>query len=158
MTTSIQAGDRAPNFTAEAHTGQTISLADFQGKQAVVLFFYPKDHTAICTKEACAFRDAYEDFVTAGAAVIGVSMDSLDSHRSFAANKRLPFLLISDQDGMLRRLFGVPKTFGILPGRVTYVIDRAGMVRHVFNSQLFARRHVSEALEIVRKLSADALH
>ena len=154
----IQAGDRAPNFTAETHTGQKISLIDFQGKQAVVLYFYPKDGTAICTKEACAFRDAYEDFVQAGAAVIGVSTDSLDSHRTFATGQRLPFLLISDEDGSLRKLYGVPKTFGILPGRVTYVIDRDGIVRHVFNSQLFAGRHVSEALEIVRKLSADSLH
>jgi peroxiredoxin Q/BCP len=155
---AIQAGDRAPNFTTVTHTGQKLSLADFQGKQAVVLYFYPKDGTAICTKEACAFRDAYEDFVQAGAAVIGVSTDSSESHRSFAEGQRLPFLLISDVDGTLRKLFGVPKTFGILPGRVTYVIDREGIVRSVFNSQLFAGRHVSEALEIVRKLSAASLH
>lgn len=158
MNSPIQEGDRAPNFTAETHTGRKISLADFQGKQAVVLYFYPKDGTSICTKEACAFRDAYEDFVQAGAAVIGVSVDSLESHRSFAADKQLPFLLIGDEDGALRKLFGVPKTFGLLPGRVTYVIDREGVVRHVFNSQLFAGRHVSEALEIVRKLSTSTLH
>src|SRR5882757_3536853 len=102
---AIQAGDRAPNFTAVTHMGQKISLADFQGKQAVVLYFYPKDGTAICTKEACAFRDAYEDFVQAGAAVIGVSTDSSESHRSFAEGQRLPFLLISDEDGALRKLF-----------------------------------------------------
>ena len=155
---SIQVGDHAPNFTAETHTGQKISLADFQGKQAVVVYFYPKDHTAICTKEACAFRDGYEDFVQAGAVVIGVSMDTLDSHRSFADRQRLPFLLISDQDGAIRKLFGVPKTLGIFPGRVTYVIDRQGIVRHQFNSQFSASRHVFEALEIVRKLSADSIH
>lgn len=149
---SLRIGDRAPDFSAETQSDRTISLAEFRDKQTVVLFFYPKDGTTICTQEACAFRDAYEDFVAAGAAVIGVSGDLLDEHRKFAAGHRLPFLLVSDADGALRKAFGVPKLLGIAPGRVTYVIDREGVIRHIFNSALFANRHVSEALETVRAL------
>ncbi len=152
--TRIDVGDPAPDLTLATHAGDDVSLADYRGKQAVVLFFYPKDGTPVCTKEACSFRDAYEDFVEAGAAVIGVSGDSASRHQAFAASHRLPFLLISDADGRVRRAFGVPKSMGLFPGRVTYVIDREGIVRHVFNSQFAAERHVSEALEVVRKLSS----
>lgn len=150
---SLNVGDPAPNFSVTAHDGQTISLADFRGKQAVVVFFYPRDNTTVCTKEACAFRDSYQDFVAAGAAVIGISSDSTESHQEFAATQRLPYLLVSDTDGVLRKAFGVPKTLGLLPGRVTYVIDREGIVRHIFNSQLQAQKHVDEALAIVKQLS-----
>ena len=154
----IQIGERAPAFTAQAHDGQQDSLADFEGKSVVVLYFYPKDDTPVCTKEACAFRDAYEEFVRAGAVVIGVSSDSADRHQAFASGHQLPFLLLPDEDGSLRKAFGVPKSLGIFPGRVTYVIDREGVVRHVFNSQFSADRHVAEALQIVTKLAEDNLH
>jgi peroxiredoxin Q/BCP len=150
----IDVGDAAPELTLETHEGEQIKLADYRGKQAVVVFFYPKDGSPVCTKEACAFRDAYEDFIEAGAVVIGVSADSAARHQAFATNHRLPFVLASDENGEARRAFGVPKSMGFLPGRVTYVIDREGIVRHVFNSQFAADRHVSEALEVVRKLSA----
>jgi thioredoxin-dependent peroxiredoxin len=149
---SIQVGDSAPDFTAQSHAGQQVSLADYRGKSAVVLFFYPKDESPICTKEACSFRDAYEDFIKAGAVVIGVSSDSVESHQAFAAGHRLPFVLLADSDGSLRKAFGVPKTLGVMPGRVTYVIDKEGVVRHVFNSQFSAERHVSEALNMLRQL------
>lgn len=152
---SIQVGDRAPEFTAASHSGGQISLADYRGASAVVLFFYPKDQTPICTREACTFRDAYEDFVQAGAVVIGVSSDSVESHRAFAAGHGLPFVLLSDEDGSLRKAFGVPKSLGVLPGRVTYVIDKEGGVRHIFSSQLSAERHAREALDVVRKLAHD---
>ena len=150
---TIQTGDRAPDVSASDERGNQISLADFRGRQPVVLFFYPKDGTPICTKEACAFRDSYEDFVRAGAAVIGVSSDSQQRHGEFASAHRLPFHLLSDENGALRKAFGVPKTLGIMAGRVTYVIDREGIVRHVFNSQFSADRHVQEALAIVRQLA-----
>jgi len=149
----VEQGDRALDFTLPSHTGEQVSLAGFRGEKAVVLFFYPKDGTSICTKEACSFRDAYEDFVEAGAVVIGVSSDSADSHRSFAANNRLPFILLEDSNGSLRKAFGVPRALGLLPGRVTYVIDKQGVVRHVFSSQTSARRHVSESLKVVRELA-----
>jgi peroxiredoxin Q/BCP len=149
---AINVGDPAPDFTREAHTGQTVTLSDYRGRSAVILFFYPKDGTPVCTKEACSFRDNYGAFAGAGAAVIGVSSDSLESHRAFAAQRQLPYLLLSDADGSLRTLFGVPKTMGIFPGRVTYVIDQEGIVRHVTNVQLSAHRHIEEALEAVRGL------
>jgi len=151
--TSIQVGDPAPAFTGTTQTGETISLADFLGKRIVVLYFYPKDNTTVCTAQACAFRDVYEDFTTAGAVVIGVSSDSTESHQQFAEGKKLPFLLLSDEDGSLRKLYGVPKTLGLFPGRVTYVIDQQGIVRLVFNSQLFGGKHVTEALAMVKRLA-----
>ena len=152
---SVQVGDHAPDFTLTSQSGQPVSLADYRGKSAVVLFFYPKDGTPVCTKEACSFRDAYEDFVQAGAVVIGVSADSWENHRAFASGHRLPFILLSDADGALRKAFGVPKTLGIMPGRVTYVIDKEGIVQHVFNSQFAADRHVAEALAVVRQLAKE---
>ena len=148
----VQVGDPAPELSMSTHTGERLSLADYRGEHPVVVFFYPKDGTAVCTKEACSFRDAYEDFTEAGAVVIGVSSDSAAEHQSFSKKHGLPFLLVSDQDGNARRTFGVPKTMGVFPGRVTYVIDREGIVRHVFSSQFAADRHVQEALDVVRKL------
>jgi peroxiredoxin Q/BCP len=147
----VAVGDEAPGFALPDAQGETVRLADFRGRKAVVLYFYPKDDTPGCTKEACAFRDAYEDFVDEGAEVIGVSSDSGDSHARFASKHRLPFRLVSDRDGAVRRSYGVPATLGLLPGRVTFVIDRAGRVRGVFNSQLQAERHVREALAALRE-------
>jgi thioredoxin-dependent peroxiredoxin len=149
---ALRIGDQAPNFTAEAHTGQPFHLADYRNRHVVVLFFYPSDGTPVCTAEACAFRDSYADFVAAGSVVIGISRDSLDSHRTFAADHNLPFLLVSDRDGAVRKAFGVPTTLGILPGRVTYVIDKCGIIRHVFNSAFGASRHVTEGLRVVKQL------
>lgn len=150
---AIGVGDVAPDFTSTSQDGHAVSLGDYRGKQPVVIYFYPRDETSVCTREACSFRDAYADFADVGAVVIGVSGDPSDSHRRFAAAHRLPFILLSDEDGSLRKAFGVPKTLGVLPGRVTYVIDRQGVVRHVFNSQFAAERHVREALQMVRKLA-----
>ena len=150
---SVRAGDIAPDFTLEAHTGQPVSLAEFRNRKVVVLYFYPKDESAVCTKEACSFRDAYEDFVQAGAVVIGVSSDSLESHKAFASGNRLPFVLLADTDGSLRRSYGVQSTLKIVPGRVTYVIDKKGVVRHIFRAQFSAARHVTEAPSMVRRLA-----
>ena len=151
---SIAPNDSAPNVTLSLYNGDTVSLADLSRDHPVVLLFYPKDGTSICTKEACAFRDAYQDFTDAGATVVGVSSDSAASHQAFADQHRLPYLLATDKDGALRRAFGVPKTLGFLPGRVTYVIDRTGVVRLAFSAQLAADRHVREALDAVRRLGA----
>ena len=147
----IEAGQPAPDFDLPDAEGKRIRLADFRGKKAVVLYFYPKDDTPGCTKEACSFRDSYEDFQDAGAEVIGVSSDSASSHAKFAKRHKLPFTLLSDAKGEVRKKYGVPSTMGLMPGRVTYVIDKRGVVRHVFNSQLQATRHVSEALAALEK-------
>ena len=151
---SIGVGDSAPDFTKATQNGDTISLSQYRGDKTVVLYFYPKDETPGCTAEACTFRDNFEDFVDAGAVVIGVRQDSEKSHKRFAEHHRLPFLLVSDRDKALQKAYGVPKTMGLLPGRVTYVIDREGTVQHVFNSQLNAKKHVREALDVVKRLSA----
>lgn len=153
---TLQVGDPSPDFTAPTQDGGSLTLSAFRGQKVVVLFFYPGDGTPVCTAEACAFRDAYADFSDAGAVVIGISSDSLASHRTFVANHRLPFRLVSDDGGAIRQAFGVPKTLGILPGRVTYVIDKQGIVRLIFNSQLAAGRHVTESLQAVKQLAAQA--
>src|SRR5438093_13504497 len=125
-TSTIQAGDPAPDFALPDASGRTVRLSDFRGRKAVVLYFYPKDDTPGCTKEACTFRDQYQDFQDAGAEVIGVSSDSPESHAKFAAKHRLPFTLLADRGGETRKAYGVPATLGLLPGRVTYVIDLGG--------------------------------
>lgn len=145
----VQVGDRAPEFAAVTYDGTPVKLSDFLGQRALILFFYPKDGTAICTKEACSFRDSYEKFVEAGAQVIGVSGDSDEDHRAFARQHRLPFPLIADPDGSLRKTFGVPRTLGLFPGRVTYAIDKQGIVRLIYSAQLASDEHVRRALAAV---------
>jgi peroxiredoxin Q/BCP len=149
---AVRVGDPAPDFTLPSATGEPVSLGDFRGRSEVVLFFYPKDHTLICTTEACSFRDSYEAFREAEAEVIGISGDSDASHRRFASRNHLPFHLLSDSDGSLRARYGVPRTLGVFPGRVTYLIDRQGIVRHVFSSLLQPARHVEEALRVLKQL------
>ncbi len=149
----LNIGDKAPDFALPDQDGILHKLSDYQGRK-LVIYFYPKDDTPGCTAQACSFRDSYEDFVQAGAEVIGVSSDETSSHESFATKHRLPFTLISDTDGSLRKRYGVPRSFlGLLPGRVTYVIDREGIVQHVFDSQR-AARHIPEAMEVIKRLSA----
>lgn len=151
--TKIEAGAKAPNFTLSDRSGNKVSLSDFLGQKTVVLFFYPKDSSPGCTAEACSFRDSYEVFQQAGAEVIGISSDSEGSHAQFASRFQLPFVLLSDAGGKVRRLYEVPATFGLLPGRVTYVIDKEGVIRHIFNSQFLATKHVEEALNVVKALA-----
>ncbi len=154
MTRGIQVGDQAPDFTLPSQSGEPVRLYDRLGERVIVLYFYPKDNTSGCTAEACAFRDSYEAFTEAGADVIGVSSDSADKHASFAGQYQLPFTLVSDKGGQVRKSYGVPAALGLIPGRVTYVIDRQGAVRHVFNSMLNIGQHVSDALEVVKRLQA----
>lgn len=154
MAHGIQPGDKAPDFILTAQSGAPVRLSDRIGSRVVVLYFYPKDETPGCTKEACAFRDSFEAFTDAGADVIGVSSDTAESHAGFAEHHKLPFTLLSDPEGKVRRKYGVSATLGLLPGRVTYVIDQGGVVRHVVNSQLNIGRHVESALEVVRSLQA----
>ncbi len=147
----VQVGDIAPDFTLPAQKGTLVSLGDFFGEKYVVLYFYPRDNTGICTAEACAFRDSYEVFKEADAEVLGISSDSVEAHQQFAATHQLPFMLLSDTDGLLRKRYGVPTAFG-LPGRVTYVIDKKGIVRHIFFSQFTSEKHVAEALQTLQAL------
>jgi len=147
----VQVGDLALDFTLPAQSGALVSLGDFLGKTALVLYFYPKDNTSVCTAEACAFRDSYEVFKDAGAEVIGISSDSVESHQQFTAAHRLPFILLSDVGGVIRKRYGVPTAFG-LPGRVTYIIDRQGIVRHIFFSQFTSEKHIDQALQTLQSI------
>lgn len=147
----LQVGDKAPDFTLHKANGEPVNLSDFRGRAEVVLFFYPKDNTPGCTAEACSFRDNYDVFRDAGAEVIGISSDPADSHERFASRFRLPFLLLSDEEGVVRQRYGVSKTFGLFPGRCTYVIDRDGIIRHIFSSQFLPTKHVTEALSALKK-------
>ncbi|MFO7956069.1 MAG: peroxiredoxin [Candidatus Brocadiia bacterium] len=144
-------GDPVPNVSLLDSQGETVRLRDLLGDRNVVLFFYPKDGTLFCTREACGFRDAYEEFAGLDADVIGVSSDAPESHRAFAGKHGLPFTLLSDPDGAARRQFGTGRTLGVVPGRVTYVIDREGIIRDVISSQFRPGKHVEEALRALRE-------
>jgi peroxiredoxin Q/BCP len=152
---AIKVGDKAPDFTLPSQMGDNVTLNEYLGKKNIVLYFYPKDESPGCTKEACSFRDNYQQLADLGAEVLGVSGQSIESHLAFATHHGLPFLLLSDTDNKVRELYGVPATMGIFPGRVTYIIDRKGIVGHIFNSQTHAERHVEEAKRTVEQLSKE---
>lgn len=146
---AVKVGDQAPDFTLPSQAGTSVSLQDFLGK-SVVLYFYPKDDTPGCTAESCAFRDQYEVFKAAGAEVIGISGDSPESHQKFATKYQLPFTLLSDQGDKVRNAYGAKAMFGLFPGRITYVIDENGIIKHVFDSMLNFKAHVEESLNILK--------
>jgi thioredoxin-dependent peroxiredoxin len=150
---TIKIGDVAPDFTLATQTGESVSLSSFRGKKSVVLYFYPKDDTPGCTAESCAFRDRYQVFQDAGAEVIGISGDSTASHSQFANKHQLPFILASDQNNQVRQKFGVPNTLWVMPGRVTYIIDKEGVVRHIFDSMLDFTAHVDQALNTLKAIA-----
>ncbi len=150
---SLRVGDFAPDFELPTTTGTDFKLSEHRG-HPVVLYFYPKDGSSGCTKEACSFRDQYQDFRDLGAEVIGISSDDAASHQQFTAKYALPFPLLADQGGQLRKKYAVPRAaFGLLPGRVTYVLDREGRVRYVFNSLNGATDHVLNAKQILQGLN-----
>lgn len=151
----IQPGQPAPDFELHDQHGQPVRLSQFRGQTAVVLFFYPKDDTTGCTIEACSFRDETPRFDAMGARIMGISSDSTDSHARFAAKHGLPYTLLADPGGKVRAMYGAGGLlFGLIPGRVTFVIDRAGIVRHVFSSQTQFQGHVEEALRALTKSPA----
>lgn len=159
----VQEGEKAPDFSAETTGGARLTLGDFVGKRPLILYFYPKDNTTGCTKEACAFRDMSSEIEAAGGAVVGVSNDSPDSHERFKAQYRLNFPLLSDSEGTLAKAYGVARLTGILggalskwipPRRVTFVIDRLGIVRRVIESEFHMDDHVDGAVAALRELSS----
>ena len=149
----VKAGDLAPDFTLPSQNGTPVRLHDFRGGKNVVLYFYPKDNTKYCIVESMTFRDKIEKFKEAEAVIMGISSDAPDSHVQFAREYKLPFLLLSDTDNKVRKRYGIPATFGLIPGRVTYVIDKEGVVRHVFSAQFDPKSHVKQALEALQSLS-----
>jgi len=150
----VKIGDKAPEFTLPSQMGGNITLSQFFGKKSIVLYFYPKDESRGCTKEACTFRDSYEIFKELSAEVIGVSSQSVESHKSFASHHNLPFILLSDEGNKIRKLYDVPSTLCIIPGRVTYIIDKGGVIRHIFSSQFQPQKYIDEAIDILKKLES----
>jgi len=148
----LKEGDKIPAFVLNNQDGKSVNMADFIGKTAMVIYFYPKDDTPGCTKESCSFRDSFQDFKDVGAEVFGISGDDEKSHKKFAEKHRLPFTLLADKDNHVReKIFGVPRgVLGLLPGRVTYIVNKEGVIIKVFNSMSGANHH-TEALEILKK-------
>jgi peroxiredoxin Q/BCP len=147
----VKVGENALDFTLQDQNGNPVSLSDFKGIHNVVLFFYPKDFSPGCTKQVCSFRDSYEDFTEQGAVVIGVSSDSIASHKQFIGAHGLPFTLLSDPQGKIRSLYGATKAFGLLPGRYTFIIDKKSVIRHIFTSETNMQKHIDEALRVLRE-------
>jgi peroxiredoxin Q/BCP len=149
---SPQVGEKAPDFSLVSQSGENVKLSDFIGKKNVVLYFYPKDFTMGCTAEAKAFKENYGEFTDNNTEVIGVSADSIETHRKFSQECKLPFQLLSDSTKGVRSLYGVNSILG-MSGRVTFVIDMNGMIRSVFSSQLQPTRHAREALDALKQKS-----
>ena len=149
---NVKVGDTAPDFTLQNQDDEAISLSYYKGKSSVVLFFYPKDFSPGCTSQACHFRDNYEDFTDLGAVVIGISGDSVESHKKFLDEYLFPFTLLSDKGNVVRKLYGATKGFGLLPGRYTFIIDKNGVIQHIFTSETNMKKHTDESLRILREI------
>ena len=150
---SIRVGDIIPLFKLADQHGEIFDIEKYLGKKKLVIFFYPRDGSLTCTRQACYFRDIYEFFEEAGAEVVGISEQSVESHDRFARLNKLNYKILSDPDNIVRRLFGVPsRAMGLIPGRVTYVVNLKGEVVYIFDSQTKTQKHVDEALRIVMVL------
>ncbi len=148
----LKIGDILPNFLSKDTNGNDFDSRNFIGKQPIVIYFYPKDDTPGCTLQACSFRDSYQDFKDLGAEVIGISSDSVQSHIKFQSKYKLPFILLSDIDKKIRKLFGVENSLLFIPGRETFVVDKNGIIVLIFNS-MSAKIHIDKALSILKRLS-----
>ena len=150
---AIQIGDQCPQFNLPDQHNQLIDILQFIGQKNLVIYFYPKDDTPGCTKEACSFRDQFDVFNSFDCEVIGISSDSPKKHLEFATKYNLRFTLLADTDKSVRKAFGVPSNlFGLLPGRVTYIIDKKGVVRGIYNSQTDPLGHIDKAIETLKNL------
>jgi len=152
----LKVGERAPDIEATDQHGRPFRLADALEKGPVVLYFYPKDFTPVCTREACLFRDAYEDLTDVAGDIVGVSLDAPDTHRRFAERHQLPFPLLADEGKRIAKRFGALQLFGLMTKRVTFVIDRDGIVRGVFHHELSADKHLAEVRKILERLAGAA--
>jgi peroxiredoxin Q/BCP len=149
----VSIGDQVPEFKLMNQEGKWIDSKNQLGKP-IVIYFYPKDNTISCTKEACAFRDDFHQFSAVGVKVFGFSADSVESHRKFRNQYRLPFDLLSDGNNKVRDAFGVEADlFGLIPGRATFIIDGKGVIVHMYSSQMNATKHVDESLRIIDGLN-----
>ena len=151
---SIQIGDKIPSFTLLNQNNQEVDINSFVGTKNIVIYFYPNDNTPGCTKEACSFRDAMQNLNNLDCEIIGISADSVTSHKAFATQYNLKYNLLSDTNNQVRKLFGVPRNlFGIIPGRVSYIFDKEGIVLHIVNSQMNPEKHIQETLETLQAIT-----
>ena len=148
----LDVGDSIPAFSLQDQNGKTFDTKDYVGKKILVVYFYPKDESSVCTKEACGFRDSYADFTAAGALVVGINSASVESHKSFQQHRELPFILLSDPNNQVLHQFGVGKKMGIT-GRETFVIDLNGKIRYAFNALLSGNEHSQKALAFIKTMS-----
>lgn len=149
----LEVGDTIPIFTLKDQDNNDFDIDKYRGVKSMIIYFYPKDDTPGCIKEACSFRDEFEVFTDLNVEVIGISADNVASHKKFAEKYRLPFILLADTKNKVRKLFGVPSSLmGLLPGRVTYVINKNGIIAHIFNSQFGAEKHITESLSILKEI------
>jgi len=149
----IKIGNTIPQFALADQNGKLFDINSVLGKKNLVIYFYPKDDSPGCTAQACSFQDQFEVFKEADALIIGISGQSVESHKEFALKHRLTFTLLSDEGNKIRKLFRVPTNlFGLIPGRVTYVADKTGKVIYIFNSQMQTTKHVDEALRILHSV------
>jgi peroxiredoxin Q/BCP len=150
---ALKKGDKLPDFKIKDQDGNMFHVAEYVGKKNLVIYFYPKDDTPGCTKEACKFRDEFEAFTDLNAMVIGISADSPESHTEFIEKYNLPFTLLSDENNEVRELFGVKGKFmNIIPGRVSYIVGKEGIVQYVFDSMGNAEQHIVEAIKTLESL------
>ena len=154
----LKVGDRAPDFSAPIAGGGEFVLSSFLGKKCVVLSFYPRDFTPGCTEQACSYRDAYAEIDALGAVIAGISADSEERHERFADTHGLPYPLISDPDQRLSEEYGVRRLFGLVPllKRVTYVIDRRGVIRNVIHHEFRIGQHIGEIQASLRELEQES--
>ncbi|MEE3234654.1 MAG: peroxiredoxin [Candidatus Latescibacterota bacterium] len=153
----LAVGTEAPDFQAYSHEGSMVSLSELLKKGPVVLFFYPKDFTAGCTAQACTFREMHDEFNKLGSTIIGISADSNESHRQFAQKYKLPFYLVSDKEKTLHRKYQVGKHWGVMPERITFVVDTDGRIQYVFDSAFYVNKHCTNALEKIHQLIPNTL-
>jgi len=153
MAIKVKEGDSAPDFSGPTYDGSQLGLKDFVGKKNVVLYFYPKDDTPGCTKEACSFRDNIDSVRKMGAEIIGVSLDNVESHKKFASKYKLPFPLISDKEKRIAEAYGVLKEHGMSTNRVTFIIDKAGKVAKVF-PKVDVTKHTEEVIATLKELGS----
>lgn len=147
----LTVGDTIPSFSLKDQNDSLFNIADYIGKKILVVYFYPKDESSVCTKEACSFRDSYSDFTNAGALVVGINSGPVESHRHFQLNHQLPFTLLSDPGNKVLKLFGVKSKF-LMSGRETFVIDKTGKIRFTYDSFTNGPAHEAEALKFIKTL------
>ena len=149
---TLKVGDKCPSFSLNNQKGEKIDISNIIGRKNILIYFYPKDETYGCTQQACSFRDAYDEFLEYDCEVFGISSDDKKSHDNFSNKHNLNFDILSDVNNEVRNMFGVPRSlFGLVSGRVTYLVDKKGEIIWIFNSQINAKKHIEEALNFLKK-------